>query len=59
MLHECVPISASLYIYIYIYIYYYYIVANSRSEIRNDLQRPLTSGIGVQELHSATIYNAL
>ena len=34
-------------------------VADTRSAIRNDLQRPMTSGIGVQGLHLATIYCAL
>ena len=39
-----------IYVYMYIYIYIYiYIVADTRSAIRNDQQRPLTSGIGVQE----------
>ena len=41
--------DSGLNIYIYIYIYIY-IVADTGSAIRNDLQRPLTSGIGVQEL---------
>ena len=34
-----------------------HIVADTRSAIRNDLQRPVMSGIGVQGL--ATIYSAL